>query len=476
MSCCRPTAALAPTPRSAPAPASCTRGQGCPAAQPAWPCRSRSPGRPAGDLRHARRPVHHPRPLCLPHALQPGRGAGGSGRRHRATARRSRPDHRRIWQRFADHFYLFRGTPTGLWLADELIERLRREREADRRERPAHLRPPGGATGPARSSRRAPCSSASTSSCSAPPTPPPSRSSDHRPLHAAGWGTTGAAHLPARRRGQPEQLRLARDISTALSAVSGIDVVDYASLHPRAGGSAAPRSRHLGATGDRPRRADAATPSASSDRRGRRASSSAPCAARPRPTTRRASPAHMLMELARMSAEDGLVMQLHAGSFRDHNTALFERFGPDKGADIPVADRMDAQPAAAAQRLRQRPALPPDPVYPGREHLQPRAGAAGRALSRRAAGAALVVLRQRQRHAPLPRRGGGDGRALQSRRASTTTRAPSASIPARHDVWRRVSCDWLAGQVVRGLIDLDDAREMALDCAYGLARRAYRLD
>jgi glucuronate isomerase len=45
---------------------------------------------------------------------------------------------------------------------------------------------------------------------------------------------------------------------------------------------------------------------------------------------------HMLMEMARMSAEDGLVMQLHAGSFRNHNTALFEAFGADKGADIPL--------------------------------------------------------------------------------------------------------------------------------------------
>ena len=39
------------------------------------------------------------------------------------------------------------------------------------------------------------------------------------------------------------------------------------------------------------------------------------------------------------------------------------------------------------------------------------------------------------------------------------------SIPARHDVWRRVSCDWLAGLVVRGLIDLADAQEMAADMA-----------
>ena len=51
-----------------------------------------------------------------------------------------------------------------------------------------------------------------------------------------------------------------------------------------------------------------------------------------------------------------------------------------------------------------------------------------------------------------------------------------ASIPVRHDVWRRVTCDWLAGQVVSGIIRAGDAREMARDLAYGLAKRAYRLD
>ena len=50
------------------------------------------------------------------------------------------------------------------------------------------------------------------------------------------------------------------------------------------------------------------------------------------------------------------------------------------------------------------------------------------------------------------------------------------SIPARHDLWRRVSCDWLAGHVVQGLIDMADAAAMALDCAYRLPRRAYRLE
>jgi glucuronate isomerase len=50
-----------------------------------------------------------------------------------------------------------------------------------------------------------------------------------------------------------------------------------------------------------------------------------------------------------------------------------------------------------------------------------------------------------------------------------------ASIPTRHDIWRRVSCDWLAGMVAEGLIDEDDASEMALDCATRLAQRAYNL-
>ena len=49
------------------------------------------------------------------------------------------------------------------------------------------------------------------------------------------------------------------------------------------------------------------------------------------------------------------------------------------------------------------------------------------------------------------------------------------SIPARHDLWRRVDSNWLASLVVRGMLDLEDAEEMIRDSAYGLAKRAYRL-
>jgi glucuronate isomerase len=47
------------------------------------------------------------------------------------------------------------------------------------------------------------------------------------------------------------------------------------------------------------------------------------------------------------------------------------------------------------------------------------------------------------------------------------------SIPARHDLWRRASANWIAGLVVRSIVDVDDAREMVLDAAYRLAKRAY---
>ncbi|OGS39221.1 MAG: glucuronate isomerase, partial [Elusimicrobia bacterium RIFOXYD2_FULL_34_30] len=48
--------------------------------------------------------------------------------------------------------------------------------------------------------------------------------------------------------------------------------------------------------------------------------------------------AHMLMEMARMSIEDGMVMQLHCGSYRNHNPIIYKKFGPDKGCDIPIQD------------------------------------------------------------------------------------------------------------------------------------------
>jgi len=50
------------------------------------------------------------------------------------------------------------------------------------------------------------------------------------------------------------------------------------------------------------------------------------------------------------------------------------------------------------------------------------------------------------------------------------------SIPARHDVWRRAASDWIAGLVVRRIVDMEEAAEMILDVSYRLAKRAYKLE
>jgi glucuronate isomerase len=86
-------------------------------------------------------------------------------------------------------------------------------------------------------------------------------------------------------------------------------------------------------------------------------------------------------------------------------------------------------------------------------------------------GPGLVVLRLARRHAALPRAHHRDRRLLQHRSASTTTRGVLFD-PARHDVARRVDCGYLAELVVKHLLDEDEAREVARDLAYGLAKKA----
>ncbi len=184
--------------------------------------------------------------------------------------------------------------------------------------------------------------------------------------------------------------------------------------------------------------------------------------------------AHMLLEFARMSCEDGLVMQLHAGSHRNHNLVLQEQFGTDIGADIPVAVNWTLGLEALLNeysndsRLRLILFTLDESTYT--RELAPLVG-----------------------HYPALRLGPpwwfmdsvhGIERYLDSVIETTglanlsgfndDTRA-FASIPARHDVWRRVSCNWLAKQTLRGIIDQTDALEMAQDLAQNLARNAYRL-
>lgn len=192
------------------------------------------------------------------------------------------------------------------------------------------------------------------------------------------------------------------------------------------------------------------------------------------PADQRAFEAHLLLEMARLSTEDGLVMQLHAGSFRDHNPRLAARFGPDVGADIPVAAEYtrNLRPLLAAYGDDPRLTLvlfTLDESTYARE-LAPLAG-----------------------HYPAVRLGppwwfhdSVEGMRRFREQVTETagiynttgfvddTRA-FCSIPARHDLARRVDANWLAGLVARHVVDLGEARAMARALAVELAREAYKL-
>jgi len=185
--------------------------------------------------------------------------------------------------------------------------------------------------------------------------------------------------------------------------------------------------------------------------------------------------AQMLTEMAEMSVEDGMVMQIHPGAFRNHNAWLHRTYGRDKGADIPTRTDYVRALKPLLHRFGNEPDLAIilftlDESSYARE-LAPLAG-----------------------HYPCLKLGPAwwfhdSPEGMRRFREMTTETAGFAntvgfnddtraflSIPARHDVARRVDCSFLARLVAEHRIADWEAEELAHELAYGLVRRAYRLD
>ena len=75
--------------------------------------------------------------------------------------------------------------------------------------------------------------------------------------------------------------------------------------------------------------------------------------------------AQMLTEMAGMSVEDGLTMQLHPGSIRNHNALVYDEVRARQGGGHSFADGVCARAAAAALEVWERAELYADPVYAG---------------------------------------------------------------------------------------------------------------
>src|SRR5687767_8710343 len=184
--------------------------------------------------------------------------------------------------------------------------------------------------------------------------------------------------------------------------------------------------------------------------------------------------AQMLTEMAAMSLEDGMVMQIHPGSFRNHNRRLHAAHGRDKGADIPtrtdyvgalkpLLDRFGNEPGLSIilftldESAYARELAPLAGHYPCLKlgpawwfHDSPEGMRRFREMTTETAGFYNTV-------------GFNDD-----------TRA-FLSIPARHDVARRVDCAFLATLVATGRLAADEAPDLAHQLTYGLVKKAYKL-
>lgn len=184
--------------------------------------------------------------------------------------------------------------------------------------------------------------------------------------------------------------------------------------------------------------------------------------------------AHLLMEMARLSVDDGLVMQIHAGALRNHDEELYRGFGPDLGGDIPVSTEFtrNLQPLLNAYgndaRFRLIVFTLDESTY-SRE-LAPLAGHYPSMLL----GAPWWFhdsMEGMHRFRQLTTETAG----IENTAGFVDDTRAFCSIPARHDLARRLDANYLGSLVARHVIDMVDARQMARALAYDLAKQAYRL-
>lgn len=183
---------------------------------------------------------------------------------------------------------------------------------------------------------------------------------------------------------------------------------------------------------------------------------------------------HMLLEMARMSVEDGLVMTVHPGVFRNHNSATFAEFGPDTGHDIPVATTYVEALRPLLEKYGNNPdfhlvLFSVDETVYSRE-IAPLAGF----YSSVYIGAPWwfldapdAVLRFR---AAVTETAG----FYRSSGFIDDTRA-FLSIPARHDMSRRLDAAFLARLVGEGRIDISSAERIIADLVGSLPRKVFKL-
>jgi glucuronate isomerase len=378
-------------------------------------------------------------------------------------------DHRKIWQTVCDHWHLFRGTPTGIWMREELsgvfgIDLKMNSQNAqtiydlltDKLQQPEFR--------PRRLFERFNIEVLATTDAAT------DTLHHHRAMRDSGWN---GRVIPTFRPDGVVNIDTVGWMTNiySLSDASGISIKGYPAFIKALENRRA-FFKSMGATAT-----DHAAQSAYTEplteqqaraifQRALDGEATAEDAAR--------FTGHMLIEMARMSLDDGLVMQLHVGSYRDHNPYIFQRFGQNKGADIPLATEFtrSLKPLLDAYGNESKLTLilfTLDETTYSRE-LAPLAGHYP-ALKLGPPWWFFDSLNGMRRYFDNV----VETASIYNTAGFNDDTRAYPSIPARHDLWRRVSADWLAGLCVTGWIDEEDALEMAKDMAYRLAKQTYRL-
>jgi glucuronate isomerase len=379
-------------------------------------------------------------------------------------------DHRKIWQIFAENFYLFRGTPSGVWLSAELYEIFGVRQKLNGSTAQAIYdqiaeKLSSDEFRPRRLYERFNIEVLCTTDAAT------DTLEHHAAIQRSGWS---GRILPTFRPDQLVNLETPnwKALVETLSQVSGIDVVGYKSFIQ----ALEQRRAFFKEMGAKATDHAAMTPFAEEllEREAETIFQRALSGAATADDACRFT-AHMLMEMARMSIEDGLVMQLHAGSYRNHNQKIFDRFGLDKGADIPVQVAFTRELHPLLNQYGNDPRLTlivfTLDESPYARELAPLAGHYP-ALKLGPPWWFHDSLNGIQRYFEGVMETAG---IYNTAGFNDDTRA-FASIPARHDLWRRAACNWVAGLAARKIVDLEDAHEMVADLSYGLAKKAYRLE
>lgn len=376
---------------------------------------------------------------------------------------------RRVWQLFAENYFLFRGTPTRLWLDyvfEELFglhERLS-AKNADKFYDTISAKLATAEFRPRALYERFNLEVLATTNSPLDPL------DDHRAIQQSGWK---ARIIPTFRPDSvvdPDFAGFHANIAK-LGEMTDEDTGAWAG-YLRALEKSRERFKQLGATSTDHGHPTAAT--ANLSREEAAALYATVLSGKATAEEREQFRAQMLTELAGMSVRDGLVMQIHPGAYRNHNEQIYKRYGRDTGADIPTATNYVHALKPMLDRYGNEPGLTVilftlDESAYSRE-LAPLAG-----------------------HYPCLRLGPpwwfyDSPEGMKHFRETVTetagfyntvgfnddTRA-FLSIPARHDVARRMDCAYLARLVADHRLDEDEARELAHDLTYGLAKKAYRL-